>query len=472
MRRIKPGVLALEQNTMIDNPASPLCNVSMPASGAAVAVQGVKVNLLQQLEIEPFKVVDPDDAQAMRRINDQYIDREGLQQDEEQIDSECLAVEEAAAVAHTLQQMAQVATEGLDATAAKLMTLASEHLLESVGFSRTSVALEDGELATLDTFAEPKKKEETGKSFAGKLGEKIQRIWQAILAALQRARLWLKNQFRRMFDISDSILRDCTETKHRAFKIKEKTENFRRVMLSPLVLASLKHNLNVDGKWPAEAGILDNAALTTQLILRQMARFKSDSLFNGSFVAQISAENIDAASYDPKQQMEHSKLREVEHGLAESPALLGGYVIEQRLHPATQGPQALKCLTDTPYLHRKWSTIDIATESIAIMNLRGAVSMVEAAEAMAKTVKDFRDIQTKLDHMVEELVGAVKARLGQASSASGDTVDNPAVTQAQEHFMTAAPRIFVAEPAKLTRYALNTAHWMLAYAKACLQIHQ
>lgn len=406
-------------------------------------------------------------AQELDQETD-YAGSEDAQEAEAAMEAEQQQIDDAVDVMVALEELAACVPAGaaLDLQSAKILDTAAGQLFARVGFAQTTtgVALEDFEPQTfkegeIPTAPPMDQRQGATTGMLASIRDKAKKVWAAIIEALLSAKRWLKEHVRQLFDDSETLIKKAEALGKRATSSKESFIKFTQHMTQTR-LDEITSGLQVYGTMPTD--MAKAAHTTANLVLMQLNRVRSESLHNGEFFKKITNPEL-SIKYDPARQKEYSGLTErgEETGVegqdgytaAASPGMLGGYQIVQQLPTERlEGEQALRAMLETPKLVR---TSRLTRRDAATMPLYSTAVVANAVKEVASAVRTFRDLQPKLDKLVDELV----ARARMFSS------DKESPNAWQKRYLAAGPRMFVSEPARVVSYALKTCRTLLYYGK-------
>lgn len=389
------------------------------------------------------------------------------------LEQQCDAVDEAFEVSVALEELAELTKSGpLSASAAKAISIATEHMLGRIGIAESVVALEDFDKSdAVDVEAKEVQDSAAATSKTGSaIMSKVKQIWQAIIQALIKAKRWIKDFLRRLFDDSSSLLKRAEALAAKADTRVPLAQEFWRAA-NPLLLQGLVRNLSQHGHWPQN--IAKAAHDTAGILTMQFNRLHSPSLVDGSFLEKIAdPAYVNNIKYNPHDQIEQSHLTEKgadidkEAGLSSTgdftvhatPGMLGGYrIVQAILDRSATGEDALRAMVHTPELKL---TNPGNSQQVNGADIESAKVIAGAAKVMAQCVVNVRDLQSRLDKLADEMIAACKRLENDAEHRS----------TWQRYYLSKAPRMFVSEPAKLVSYALRTARAMLQYGELVLQV--
>lgn len=433
------------------------------------------------------------------------------------LEQQCLAIEEAADKAQTLQALAVEARHPLNRTAKRILAIATESLLADLGDPQASqLALEleadedpalkhglgKGEVQDIEPKSETHKPGKEGESKAAaantpeskSLMEKIKAIWRSIYAAMKKAWLWVKDLFRRFMDMAPGLVKRAEQLKEQLKEIGKNHKHPGAEAISHPGHWEIHDALRVNRHLDDPENIPLEANQTLEVVAAQLNRFSKESLYNDGFLKLLKDGKPEQFSYDPHKEIAASKLMRARVPVksnAEYPVfemhsigLLGGQWIVQRVSAEPlKGYQALEMAAETPALHShedeparqphesSWSSKHDTYNRMPLLTIEQALELVDTAEKMAKLVVEFRHgegelskCQLKLEQLAEDMV-----RLGgdNASSAerNSDVVEVQGWHKARQHFCAQAPRIFAKEPAQMVNYALRISSRLLKYAE-------
>lgn len=384
------------------------------------------------------------------------------------------AVDEAFDVVAALEELAELTKAGpLTKPAAKAMSIATEHLLGRVGIADSVVAMEDFDKSdAIDVESKEVKDAPAADPTAAtgsKIMAKVKQIWQAIIQALIKAKRWIKDHLRRLFDDSASLLRRAEALEKTATTNVPSAEVIAQQVDLPRLVGMMR-NLTLYGKFPSN--IAKAAHDTAGLLTMQFNRLHSPSLLDGSFLQKISDPAfINNIKYEPHRQLEQSAL--TEHGkdideatgrastgdftVHSSVEMLGGYrIVQAVLDHSAMGEDALRAMVHTPELMKVRGSFD---PNVGTSNLESSKVVAGAAKVICQSVANVRDLQTRLDKLSDEMIEACKKLEHSAEHSS----------TWQRYYLSKAPRMFVSEPAKLVSYGLRIARTLLNYAELMLK---
>lgn len=415
------------------------------------------------------------------------------------LEAECLRVDEAVEVADTLTELAAAAGDGpLSDQTQTVLQVATESLLARVGYSEPALALEKGDLVVYGEHAglQPKAPPDT-RSMGRKILDKVREIWRAIVAAIKRAYQWVVAMFRRFFDIAGMI-------KAKAESVKKKLEELHRKNATrPFAAFENEHNdtirkiMTVDGKFTHRP--LQDAQLTHRTIALLLERFHSEDLYNGKFFELIKAGKYEEISYDPENEKRTNGLVKKHPGGAgavfadtwiSEPLLGNQWVMQELADKACTGAEAVHWLHHSPQLRSSESESDSETvnpyeqprpmfnfklhksqDQAPVVSLGDALHLVSEAVAVADSVLRFRDVQSKLQKLGDQMERYAEQQLKQDSADDWSAEEPVKMEAVRREFMVMAPRMFAKDPANVVNYALRIARGLSGYCGEIAEIY-
>jgi len=400
-----------------------------------------------------------------------------------EIDEICTLSEQTEAAGDVVSSLDEVAEtlsgpeEDVSAAAVKLGQVATEHLFASVGYA---IVLEDNE---------------SGKSLAGKIVDGAKKIWEKIIAAITKARDWLMAFFRKLFDRSAALEKAGREY---AAETDQREGVPRKGSFKNGLLA---YHLQIAGQVPKK---LSAAANATNAILSNQLKRLDASTAEGKQMAKVLVETPEKFSVSNKERRAASGLRETgqmsgEFGLktrvAMSPQLLGGKIVIEKLgldfgalsslgdNSKYAGKAAIDRMIETPHLFaanvgplQRVDMLKMHSQELTVGDLAELKLCASIAADMAGEVKAFRATVTKLEGVCRDFANECKRLIAESGNRNAyeerkkgeGLLDLRAVQRA---FFSAAPRMFVKEPAEFASEMLTTTRALLAYVKTSTKLY-
>ncbi|MNU19551.1 hypothetical protein D3C71_77800 [compost metagenome] len=365
----------------------------------------------------------------------------------------------------------------------KIAEIATEHLFASVGYTHPRVALEDGE-----EDKEPKDVKTGAKNLVEKITTGAKAIWEKIIKAIEKARTWLTEFFRKLIDFSGHLQKRA-HAYEKEMDMREGAPKEKIFENAGLALA-----LQYKGHAPKDLAKLANE--TNAILSNQLKRIDLQST-DAKKMAEVLVNTPEKFEYSVKQRRAASGLPHtsklsgswgMDTDIAHSDAILGGSLIVEEIgsslgnaiyrgmsgksHEDSKrvGKSAILEMVQTPRLEHAVTGELAYVKSVKspvfdVLPLTDLKRLSQEVADMAGSVQKFRGTVTKLENLCSDLVKECKKMLNENGTPKLDGKDQDNKHEAARAFFTAAPRMFIQEPTKFANELLRIGKALLKYTE-------
>jgi len=361
--------------------------------------------------------------------------------------------------------------------AVKIAEIATEHLFASIGYVHPTPALEDGE----------EKPKPSASDVIKKITDGAKAIWEKIIKAIERARTWLMEFFRKLIDFSGHL-----EKRAHAY---EKEMDFREGAPKNKIFENHSLAVALQYKQATPKDLVRLAGETNAILSNQLKRVDLQTT-DAKKMAEVLVNDPEKFEYSIKQRRAASGLMHTSRltgswgndvEIAHSDAILGGSLIVEEIGSTLvnrfnramggtkyegevrKGHHAIMEMIQTPRLVRATAGGDLAyTKKIDhpvfdVLPLADLKRLTQEVADMAGEVQQFRGSVTKLENLCTDLVKDCKRLIaeGDGPKSTSSNLSAAAVRQ----FFGAAPRMFIEEPTKFANELLRIGKALLKYTE-------